>query len=90
MELIFYFLAKVIDLILGLVSFAMIGRMLLPFFCREDNKILLFCAALSEPFVIPFRFLFAKFNIAENLPIDLSFTAAYMVIVLLRMFLPVI
>ena len=93
MELVFYFIAKIIDLTLGAVSLAMLVRAILPLILREgaeDNKLYIFAFVVSEPFVTPFRFILYKLNIGQDLPIDLSFFAAYMGIMLIRMFLPVI
>ena len=86
-----YLLAKSVDILLGAVAFAMIVRMLLPLFTdAENNKLYIFCVYISEPFIVPFRFLLWKLNIGQNLPIDLSFTVAYMALVIIRLFLPVI
>ena len=90
MELIFYLLAKTVDISLSLISWAMIGRMLLPLFTGEDGRLYAFCYAVTEPIVIPFRYLMVKLNIGQGLPIDLSFTFAYLVIIIIDMFLPVI
>ena len=90
MELIFFLLAKVISITLGLVSWAMIARMILPIFTGEEGKIYAFCYAVTEPFVIPFRYIMVKLNIGQDLPIDLSFTFAYFAIALIQLFLPVI
>lgn len=91
MSTLLYIVAKLVEITLGLVSFAMILRMLLPFFVHdENNKIYVFCCFISEPFILPFRYLLAKLNIAQNTPLDMPFMLAYLVIALIRMFLPVI
>ena len=91
MSTLLYIVAKLVEITLGLVSFAMILRMLLPFFIRdENNKIYVFCCFVSEPFVIPFRYLLSKLNVAQNTPLDIPFMLAYLVIALMRMLLPII
>lgn len=86
-----YLLAKSVDILLGAVSFAMIVRMIMPLFTdAENNKLYVFCVYISEPFVLPFRFLLWKLNIGQDLPVDLSFTVSYMVLVFVRLFLPAI
>jgi len=85
-----YTLAKVVSVYLGVVSIAMLLRVLLQFFVSEDNKILLFCALISEPIIIPFRLLFNKLNIGQKSPLDIPFFAAYFSIFLIEMILPTI
>jgi uncharacterized protein YggT (Ycf19 family) len=84
-------LAKTVSVALSVVSYAMIGRMLIPLFKNPlDSKLYHFLFAVTEPFVIPVRKLFEKFNIGQNSPIDWSFTAAYLIIILIQGFLPII
>jgi uncharacterized protein YggT (Ycf19 family) len=90
-ELILQFFASFVAVLLDAVSLAMLIRVLLQLFFDSDNsRISIFLACITEPFIMPIRFLMVKFNILQNSPIDWSFTVAYLVIVLLRMFLPVI
>ena len=92
MELILGFAATFIAAILDVVSLAMFVRVIfsLLFFGDEDSKISIFLACVTEPFIVPVRFLLAKFNLLQDSPIDWSFTIAYLVIMLLRMSLPII
>lgn len=88
-----YVIAKTIDVALSAVSVAMLIRAFLPLIMRErvtDSKLYLFVVVVSEPFVLPFRFILYKLNIGQNTPIDLSFTVAYIALMLIRLFLPVI
>ena len=88
-EDVFFFAAKFVQILLELVSIAMIVRMLLPFFTNpEDSKLYLFATMISEPFVAPVRALMVKFNIGQNSPIDWSFFTAYLLLSLLQLFLP--
>lgn len=90
MEIFLHILASAVSIYLGLASFAMLLRVLLQFFVAEDNKILLLCFVVSEPFVMPFRFIFAKLNIGQNTPLDIPFFVAYLTINILQILLPVI
>lgn len=84
-------LAKTISIALSVVSYAMIGRMLLPIFKNPaDSKLYQFLFVITEPFVAPVRALFVRFNIGQNSPIDWSFTAAYFLLIIIQGFLPVI
>ena len=81
--------ARLIMILLKLVSYAMIVRMLFPFFARvEDSKIYNFVFCVTEPFIVPVRFLLVKLNLLQNSPIDWSFTITYLIIILLQSFLP--
>ena len=92
MESLFHFIASLIVAVLDIVSIAMMLRMIISLFTmgEEEGKFSFFLACITEPFVIPVRFLLAKFNILQDSPIDWSFTLSYMIIVMLGFFLPVI
>ena len=90
METLFYLLASFVAAVLDIVSLAMIARMIFSLFdAMGESRISMFLTCVTEPFIMPVRFLLVKFNILQNSPIDWSFTIAYFVMVLLRMFLPV-
>lgn len=89
METLFYFLASFIAAILDIVSLAMIARMIFSFFdAMGESKFSIFLTCVTEPFIVPVRFLLVKFNLLQNSPIDWSFTISYLIIVLFRTFLP--
>ena len=96
MEAIFYVTAKVISLMLSAISLAMFVRVILQLvsmltsFNIEGNKFYIFCFAITEIFVTPFRYLCAKFNLFTGTPIDAPFFIAYLSISLLQSFLPMI
>ena len=54
----------------------------------EDNKVTNFLYALTEPVIYPVRALFEKMNWFQNLPIDISFLVAYILISVISMLLP--
>ncbi len=91
MTVILNIFVAVFNVLLSAVSLAMFVRMLLPLFTgNEESNFALFLACVTEPFVAPVRFLLVKFNILQGSPIDWSFTIAYILIALLRAFLPAI
>ena len=52
----------------------MMVRMLLPLFADvEENPLYMLTVAISEPLIVPVRFLLDKFGIGTNTPIDLGF-----------------
>ncbi len=83
------FTAKLILLIIDCATYAMLGRMLLPFFVNPEESILYSIAfSISEPFITPTRFVLVKLNAFQKTPIDMAFFISYLIINLLRTFLP--
>lgn len=83
--------AKTVSILLEAVSLAMLLRAILPFFLEaEESRIYALVFCISEPFVAPVRLIMARLNIGQDSPIDWSFFAAYFVIMILQMILPVI
>ena len=90
MEIVFYVLATIVAITLDVVSFAYLLRALLPFFCDvTTNKIYLFVCLVTEPFIIPVRYLLVKFNWLQKSPIDWSFTISYLLIAAIRTLLAI-
>jgi uncharacterized protein YggT (Ycf19 family) len=90
-ETILYIFAKCIEIILYFTMLCMMIRAILPIFVDvEDNKLYTFALVVSEPFVIPVRFLFYKLNIGQESPIDWSFFATYLILSITTMLLPII
>lgn len=96
LETTLYIFAKVISLFLSAISLTMFLRVILQLVATltgkspEENRLYIFCYALSETFVMPFRFLCAKLNLFTNTPIDAPFFIAYLAITILRGALPII
>ncbi len=91
MEAFFYVLAKVVEIYLSVISLAMLLRVILQFFVDvEENRLFTLCVVVSETFVFPFRGIMQKLNIAEDTPIDLPFMVAYISLVAVTTFLPII
>ena len=86
-----HFFASFIAVILDAVSIAMLARMIVSLiFGPEESRISMFLACITEPFIMPIRFIMAKLNVLQNSPIDWSFTFSYLVIIFLRFILPAI
>lgn len=91
METAIYVLASIVAITLDVTSFAFLLRALLPLFLdAESSKVYLFVCLVTEPFIIPVRFILVKFNLLQNSPIDWSFTIAYLLIAFIRVMLPVL
>lgn len=91
METVFFIIAKSVDIWLDVITFAMIIRMILPiFFNPEESTVYKFAFCISEPFILPIRWIMFKFNVLQDSPIDWSFTVSYLVLVLIKYMLPII
>lgn len=90
MEVVFYIIAKVVSIGLSVLSVAMFLRVILQFFASGESKFVIFCYAITEPFIIPIRVIMEKLNIGQNSPIDIPFFIAYIMISVLQMMLPMI
>jgi len=49
----------------------------------EDNKLAQFLFVVTEPFVYPIRKLLQKFKLFQNVPIDMSFMFAMIILIIL-------
>ena len=90
-EALFFIIAKTVSLTLGIVYYAMLLRMLLPFFTDpEESRIYAITCCVSEPFLAPVRFLMVKLNIGQDSPVDWSFFVTSIVLLILQSILPAI
>lgn len=89
MEVFFFIIAKTISILLDIVYFAMLARVILPFFVvPEESRLYALAAVLTEPIIIPFRFIMMKLNIGQNSPLDWSFFVAAVALSILQSALP--
>ena len=86
-----FFIAKLVSVVISVEIYAMLVRMLLPFFTNpEDSRLYYFLFVITEPIITPVRFIFAKFNIGQESMFDWAFTATYLILIMLNYSLPVI
>lgn len=84
-------LAKTISLLISVISTAMFLRAICSFIpALAESRFFAFLLVLTEPVIMPVRFVLYKFNIGQDLPIDISFTIAYFLLIFIEMLLPVI
>ena len=79
--------SNVVVLLLTVIQFAMLARAILSWFPMEPNRFTDFLYGITEPFIYPVRALFERMGWFRNLPIDISFMVAYLLISLVVMFL---
>jgi uncharacterized protein YggT (Ycf19 family) len=79
---------NVVIISLTFVEFAMLVRAVLSWFPLDTNKFTEFLFAITEPFIQPIRALFVKMNWFQDMPIDMSFLFAYILISAVLIILP--
>jgi len=90
-ETVFLILAKTVSVMLDAVYIAMLARMILPFFVNpEENRLYALSLLITEPVIIPVRFLMVKLNIGQNSPVDWSFFVTAILLSVIQSVLPVI
>ena len=91
METVFLILAKTVAVAIELAMMAMIIRMIMPLFFNVDgNVIYALCCCVSEPFIVPVRFVMSKLDIGQNTPFDWPFFVTYLLLFVLQLLLPAI
>ena len=76
--------ADSVVVILYALQFLMFGRAIMSWFSPdEDNKLAQFLFTVTEPFVYPIRQLLNKFEFFSNMPIDMSFMFAMIILIVL-------
>ena len=73
--------------LLSALQLAMTARAILSWFPIEPNKITQFLDIITEPVVYPIRKLFWKMNWFQDIPLDMSLMAAYLLLSILLLFL---
>lgn len=81
-----YMLVRIVDLLFTALSVAMLIRAVTSWFPGIRGSWLDFIYTVTEFVVAPVRALLEKFDFFRNSPIDLSFTIAYVLIIVLQNF----
>ena len=74
-------------MLLSAIQLAMTARAILSWFPIEPNKFITFLNVITEPVVYPIRKLFEKMNWFQNIPLDMSFMTAFIIISILLLLL---
>jgi uncharacterized protein YggT (Ycf19 family) len=86
-----YFIANFISIALAVLELAMLARAILSWVVMMTEGggggIYGFLSLITEPIIWPFRKLFDRFGVGEDMPIDLPFLAAFMTLSLLGFFI---
>lgn len=74
MTAVFYIISSFVHLLLSALSFAMLARAILSWLpLDDDNPLENFLYAVTEPVVLPIRFLLERFDSIAEFPIDIPF-----------------
>ncbi len=79
-----------VRIFLGVISTAMLLRVVLSLFMfDEESLILSLLYAITEPFVAPVRALLSRIRFVAECPLDISFLAVALLVSFLEMLLPI-
>ena len=85
------FLVAFVQIFLDILQLLMMIRAILSWLPFDDSSPLVqFVTLVTEPVIIPVRILMEKLNLFSDLPIDLSFFVAYMLLIFVRFLLPAV
>lgn len=88
MDQLFYIVSQTVYHFLGAMMWLLLARALLGIFADEESPIFVFCSVVTEPVVAPVRGLLSRISALEDSPIDFSFMATCMLIILVQSALP--
>lgn len=76
-----YVISTTVHLMLNMVMLAMTARAILSLFGNPtDSKLYAITYVISEPIIVPVRFLFYKLNLFQNIPLDISYLVTYILL----------
>ena len=84
MQTFIYFAATCISAFCTLAMLLMVVRAIFSWFPGQGGSIERFVYACTEPLLFPVRKLFDLFDIRPNLPIDLSFTVTFVLLIIIE------
>ena len=85
---IYYVLSATVSYLITAVQFLMFARAILSWLpIDEDNPIVNFLYAVTEPVIMPVRAVIEKFGWFEGMPIDMSFFITFLLLSVLDMIL---
>lgn len=89
MQQIIYVITGVVNCFIVALQFLMIARALVSWLpMGEDSPIGRFLYTITEPVVMPVRMVLERFESVKNMPIDISFFVAMMLLIVIQMMLP--
>lgn len=84
----FYIVSTVASLLISFLQLMMFVRAILSWFpVDEDSAILRFAYGVTEPFIYPVRLLIDRIPSLSEMPIDISFSITFLLLMFLQFFL---
>jgi uncharacterized protein YggT (Ycf19 family) len=82
-----YVLVNFASIFIELISLAMAARAIISWFTDSDGKFVRFLYVFTEPAIMPVRKLFYKMNWFQDVPIDMAYSATYIVLMVIQLLL---
>ena len=82
-----YVLVRFTIIFIELISIAMFVRAIISLFFDTDGKLIRFLYVFTEPAIMPIRRLFRRMNWFQDTPIDMAYSATYIVLMLIQVIL---
>ena len=83
MDIAVYLIRNTALALIGVLEIAMFARAILSWFDQTgESKISVFLYTITEPVILPVRRLFEKMHWFEGLPIDVAFTATWLLLMI--------
>jgi len=84
-----YVITQFVSVFLSILQFLMLVRAIMSWLpLDEDSNVVNFVMMVTEPVIVPVRMLLDRFEWVHELPIDISFLIAFMLLSILQMLLP--
>lgn len=88
MDIAVYLIRNTALALIGVLEIAMFARAILSWFDQTgESKISVFLYTVTEPVIIPVRRLFERMHWFEGLPIDVAFTATWLLLMVIQILL---
>ena len=89
MQAVLYVIARTVQVLLGFLETAMFLRAILSWFIAdEENRLMVFLYAVTEPIILPIRALCSRIKALEESPLDIPFFITMLLLTLLNGLLP--
>ena len=88
MDQLLYVLIRSVDVFISALMIMLFLRVIISFFSENESFLLIFCSVVTEPVVAPVRGLLSRIPGLDNSPIDSSFMATYLLLIIVQSALP--
>ena len=86
-----YVIIRLVYYLIVVLQIAMFARAIMSWImAEEDNAFTRFIGTITDPIIIPIRMVLEKFEFVRNMPIDISFFVAFLLLVIIQNMLPAV